>query len=155
MCDAGAVVGQGVVVLAARQVEQVARPQPDLAPELALELLVPLPRPALERRMLDRVLGPALEDHPGLLAHDVRGEHVVKVEMRAKGLLALGRQIEVGLNLAAQRLLQLARERGQLRRELVDVVEHQGGAAGQECSWTRFGSGRSTGQPSLPTAGVA
>ena len=79
-----ALVRQGVVILAARQVEQVARLHPDLHEQTPLGLLVMLAAERLEHGVGDRVTRPAFVDVPGLCALDVHGVDVVGVEMRGE-----------------------------------------------------------------------
>ena len=124
-----ALVGERVVILAARQIEQIAGLHVHVHDLGALGLLVVLAAERLEQRVRDRVVRPALVDVPGLGALDVHGIHVVGVEVGAEARAPARRQVKVALDLAAERPLHRVGERGQPGAQVVDVVGHQGRAA--------------------------
>ena len=58
----------------------------------------------------------------------MHGEHVVGVVVHLEALATLRGLVEIALHLAAERILHGLGKSGELRRQLVDVVEHHGGA---------------------------
>ncbi|MCE3247862.1 MAG: hypothetical protein K0R41_1687 [Geminicoccaceae bacterium] len=82
--------------------------------------------------MRDRVDRAALVDVPGLGALDVHRVDVVGVEMGGEARPAARGEIEVALHLAAERLLEGVRERGEPGAQMVDVVGDQGRTLLQE-----------------------
>jgi hypothetical protein len=86
----------------------------------------------LEQRVRDRVGRPPLVDVPGLGPLDVHRVHVVGVEVGAESLTAARRQIQIALDLAAERPLHGIGERREARAQMVDIVGDERGAAAQE-----------------------
>ncbi len=124
-------VGQRVVILAARQVQQVAGAHGDVHQDLALGVVVVGLAIVPVTRVGDRQVGAGLVDLPDLLAFQMSGVDVVGIEVGVEGLTLAPGAVDIGLGLAAQGGFQCLGDGPQARAQCVAVVGDQGGALTQ------------------------
>ena len=81
--------GEGVVVLAARDIQHVARGHLDFHAHGAARLLMMRVRKAVRPVAfdIDRLIETALINPPGLRSVNLQGKHILRVEMRLKSLM--------------------------------------------------------------------
>ncbi len=123
--------GQGVVVLAAGNIEDVAGAHGRLEQDRAAAGGVVVGTKALESSAGDGLIEAALVNAPNLFALDVQGKDFVGVEVGVEGLAAVGRAVQVGLDLGAEALFEGVGGGGETRGEGVDIVGDEGRAAAQ------------------------
>jgi len=128
--NAGAV-GQGVVITAAGDIENIAGAQGYLKQDRAAIAVMELLGQVTETLVGNGPVGAALVYAPGLLAFDVEGENFMGVEMGVEGLMFGPRTIEVALDLGAEAFFDEVESGGHARRQGVDVVGDKRGATAQ------------------------
>ncbi len=115
--------------LAARDVQQIARPGGDFRRDPALVRIQVVLRLVGEHRMVDRVVDPPFVEAPALFALEKQGEHLVLVVMRVEGLAILPRTIEIAIGAPAEGFLEDTGDGAKPGRQRFDLVADQRGAA--------------------------
>ena len=121
--------GQGVMIPAARQIEQIALLQMSLETQPALGLFVKFLRLAAKNCMRHRPFGTALPDVPGFLPFHLHGPYIMRIIMGVEGLMALPRDIDICLRLAEASAFQGIGNASKPRRQAIHIIHDHGSAA--------------------------
>lgn len=120
------------MIIAARYVEQVAGPEPELAQHAPLGGVDLRLHGGVAADRLERRLGAILVDPPDLLARAMNREHFVRIAMRSEGPDAVEGAIEVGAGETRKAVSEHVRHDSDLGVDLFDRVGDQAGAHSEQ-----------------------
>ena len=121
--------GQGVMIPAARQIEQIALLQMRLETQPALGFVMELLRLTAKNRMRHRPFRAAFPDVPDLLPFHLHGPYIMRIVMGVKCFVALPGYVDIGLGLAEASAFQGSGNIRQARRQAIHIIHDHGSTA--------------------------